>query len=609
MTNILFPRVPQRFIVSQRIAKGAGFISIGLVFVLACLLVTGGGLAGYEMTLLMRTTSFAIAALGMVVILGYTGLVSIAQAAFFGIGAYVLGLGTTDWGLGWWAAFALSIAVTALSGLLIGFTTLRVGGHYLAMVTIGFGVVVGLVLMNAVDVTHGPDGVIGIQRPLLWGSSNTEPSTYSIFCLLVLLLACTLVYFLRRSNLGRAMRAVRDDELAASVVGIRILGAKLAAFTIGSVLGGVGGALYASAFAFVSPDDFTFAASVLILTMVVIGGARYVLGGVVGAAVLILLPEVLRPLQNTYMMVFGLAVVVMVIFIPDGFVGLFHRVARRVIGPPPAIGAAVEVDPACTGPARVGHADGQITSTGSGDPVLRIRDLHKHFGGVRALQGLDLTVAGGTVHALIGPNGSGKTTVLNVLSGIYSPSEGEIEFYGTRIDGWAPHRVARLGISRTFQLIRLMESMTVLENVVVGAQAHVDRRNPQALKARAMEALDQVGLAESAYRFPGELSYGMQRRVELARAAAARPRLLLLDEPAAGLNTGEKEQMSRILRKMVDSSCLSILLIEHDMGMVKAVSDEITVLNFGAVLASGVPDEVLRDDEVVTAYLGKGANA
>ena len=546
----------------------------------------------YDLNLFMQSATYGVATLGLVVLLGFAGQISLAQAAFFAVGAYALGLGTTNWHLGFWTALALGLAAAAIAGLALGLTTVRLGGHYLAMVTISFGVILDLVLVNYVSLTNGPDGVTGIPRPSLFGLSLQSPRAYLVFVLVVLFVVAAGIYLLRNSRLGRGMRAVRDNELAAEAVGVPAVALKVVAFVISSVLGALGGALYAAGFSYISPDAFTFDASAVFLTMVIIGGAASAAGGIFGTALLVVLPEVLRFLRGIYLVVYGAAVVLVMVFMPDGVFGMVYRAASRG-------GVAVDI-PEAPPLSRLLTASSAPTS---GEPLLEMLDVKKHFGGVRAVDGLDLVVRPGTVHALIGPNGSGKTTALNVISGIYSPTSGEVRFGGKNVTGWRPHRLAAEGLARTFQLIRLWESMTVFENVVVGAQTARRDKDGLDLGERSLAALGFVGLAPQATNWARQLSYGLQRKVEIARAVASGPRLLLLDEPAAGLNSKEKTDLVDLLRSLVAMG-VTIVVIEHDMALIESVADRVTVLNFGRKIAEGAPSEVLNHPQVVAAYLG-----
>lgn len=549
----------------------------------------------YVLNMLMQAVTYAIAVLGMTVVLGYTGQINLAQAAFFGFGAYVVGLGTTALGLNFWLALLLGVGVAALAGAILGLTTLRLGGHYLAMITISFQQIFDLVLNNWIAVTHGPDGVSGIERPMLAGIDLSDNRRYLLFCVVALYLLICFVWWLPNTRLGRAMRSVRENELAASVVGVHTLRTKVIAFTISAALGGISGGLYAGGFAYISPDNCNFARSVEFLTMVLLGGAQSPFGAALGTVLLILLPEWFRFLKQIYLAAYGLAVILIMVFLPEGLWGLVSGAWRRVRG---VIPLAL--------PAHIPALNLEVPAKGSA-PILKLENLQKHFGGLKAVDGIDLEVTRGTVHALIGPNGSGKTTSLNVLNGIYKPTAGKIMVDGIDVTDLAPHERAGHGVGRTFQNIRLFPALSVLENVMVGAQRD---NNPiasgnAALLERALSALQFVGLADRAHLIVRNLPYGHQRLVEIARVLAGRPKLLLLDEPAAGLNQTEKQELVGLLKRLRGHG-LTIFLIDHDMGLVEKISDKITVLNFGKKIAEGTPAEVLRHPEVIAAYLGEG---
>ena len=549
----------------------------------------------YVLNMLMQAVTYAIAVLGMTVVLGYTGQINLAQAAFFGFGAYVVGLGTTALGLNFWLALLLGVGVAALAGAILGLTTLRLGGHYLAMITISFQQIFDLVLNNWIAVTHGPDGVSGIERPMLAGIDLSDNRRYLLFCVVALYLLICFVWWLPNTRLGRAMRSVRENELAASVVGVHTLRTKVIAFTISAALGGISGGLYAGGFAYISPDNCNFARSVEFLTMVLLGGAQSPFGAALGTVLLILLPEWFRFLKQIYLAAYGLAVILIMVFLPEGLWGLVSGAWRRVRG---VIPLAL--------PANIPALNLEVPAKGNA-PILKLENLQKHFGGLKAVDGIDLEVTRGTVHALIGPNGSGKTTSLNVLNGIYKPTAGKIMVDGIDVTDLAPHERAGHGVGRTFQNIRLFPALSVLENVMVGAQRD---NNPiasgnAALLERALSALQFVGLADRAHLIVRNLPYGHQRLVEIARVLAGRPKLLLLDEPAAGLNQTEKQELVGLLKRLRGHG-LTIFLIDHDMGLVEKISDKITVLNFGKKIAEGTPAEVLRHPEVIAAYLGEG---
>ncbi len=546
---------------------------------------------GYILNILMQATTFAIAVFGLSVVLGLCGQINLAQAAFFGFGAYAVGIGTSDYQISYWLCLLAGCLTALLAGAVLGMSTLRLGGHYLAMVTISFQQIVTLIMINAIWLTHGPDGVARIGRPDLFRDSQS----YLAFCVAMLALVGYFVWHLPDTRLGRAMRAVRDNELAAGVVGIDVFRTKVYAFALSAVLGGLAGGLFAGGFAYVSPDQFSFAESIVFLTMSLLGGVASPIGSAIGTGLLILIPEWLRFLKSVpglYLAIYGLFVILIIRFMPDGIWGFvaaaFEKWRARIKAPP--VAAALQLKPATVG----------------GDTVLEVTGLSKHFGGLKAVDGVDIAVKRGGVHALIGPNGSGKTTTLNVLSGLYKATAGKILLDGTDITNMPPHQRTAAGLGRTFQNIRLFRSMTALENVEIGAERPGNTmigKGDDALTERAMEALNFVGLGSRANELISSFSYGHQRLIEIARALAANPTLLLLDEPAAGLNSTEKLELHELLKRIAAQG-LTILIIDHDMTLVSEAAQHITVLNFGRRIADGESMAVLRHPDVVSAYLG-----
>jgi branched-chain amino acid transport system permease protein len=552
--------------------------------------------SGYVLNILMQAATYAVAVFGLTVVLGMCGQINLAQAAFFGIGAYAVALGTVSWGLSFWVCLAIGLAAAILLGAFLGASTLRLGGHYLAMVTISFQQILTLVLINWIPVTRGPDGVPGIKRPELL--AQTQP--YLAFCVVVLAVVGYMVWRLPESRFGRAMRAVRDNELAAGVTGIDVFRTKVLAFAVCAALGALGGALFAGGFAYVSPDQFSFAESIVFLTMVLLGGVGSPIGAAIGTGLLILIPEWLRFLKEIpglYLALYGVAVILIVVFMPEGIWGFISARLRRT-------GSV----------ARVAASEltlAQGVNDVAGTPALEVAGLAKHFGGLKAVDDISFSVRRGGIHALIGPNGSGKTTTLNVLSGLYRPTAGRVRLEGHDITGFAPHERAAAGLGRTFQNIRLFRSMSAVENVVIGAErpgnSHV-AQDREALETRARSALAFVGLEARADELVSGFSYGHQRLIEIARALAGNPTLLLLDEPAAGLNSTEKMALRDLLRRMAAKG-LTILIIDHDMTLVSEVAQHITVLNFGRRIADGDTSGVLQHPDVIEAYLGRDIDA
>ena len=374
---------------------------------------------GYLLNILMQAATYAIAVVGLVVVLGYCGQISIAQAAFFGIGAYGVALGTADYDLNFFVALAIGMAVAGALGLLLGVASLRLGGHYLAMVTISFQQILTVVLTNWTSFSHGPDGVRNIGRPELLGFSFSHGNDFLGLCLFAMIVVTVLVWRLKTSRLGRAMQAVRDNELAAGTCGIDVFGTKVIAFGLSAVIGGLGGGLFAGGFRYISPDQFSFAELIVLLTMALLGGVQSPFGALLGTGLLVILPEWLRFLRQVYLAVYGASVILIMVFLPDGLWGFVNEQVRKRARP---VEGAVARLPLLA-----------QTGTPTDEIVLDVRGLSKHFGGLKALDQVDLAVRRGTVHALIGPNGSGKSTFVNVVTGLYRPTGGRIGFC------WARH--------------------------------------------------------------------------------------------------------------------------------------------------------------------------
>ncbi|MCL8208107.1 MAG: branched-chain amino acid ABC transporter ATP-binding protein/permease [Actinomycetia bacterium] len=558
----------------------------------------------YYQTLLIEATTYAIANLGFALILGYTGQISLAQAAFFGVGAYIAGLVAVH-GHSIWLGFLLGVLGAGVAGLILGFASVKMGGHYLAMATIGFQVLLTLVLTNWMPVTGGPDGVTGIPRPSLFGVTLSDPTSYLYFLLVVLALVGSGLHLLRHRTWGRALRAIRENELAANVLGVNIYYGKTMAFVLGAAIAGLGGALYASAALYISPDEFSFDQSVTFLAMTVVGGAGSAFGTALGSYLLTFLPELLRFMHQIYLAVYGAIVLVVIITMPNGIWGFVEGWWNRLV--PPAVRDLPEQ------PGRMVFAE-QLPAD---EPVLVLDGVSKSFGGLKAVDNVSFEVEGARAHALVGPNGSGKTTVLNLVTGVYPIDAGEIRLLAERLDGKRPYAIAALGVARTFQNIRLAPQMTVIENVMLGYHRHrrhgllteflwSPRLQADERQARqwAWHALHYVGLADRAFDQARNLAHGQQRLVELARALVSRPKVLLLDEPAAGLNDAETQMLVGLLRQLVAQGT-TLLLIEHDMNLVTKVATHVTVLNFGQRIADGTVHEVLNQPQVIEAFLGR----
>ena len=568
-------------------------------------------LNGYWISVADTAMLYALLAIGMGLVLGVAGQVNLAQVAFFGAGAYVTAILTTHDGYGFWIAGALGLLATVVLGLLVGTPALRVQSHYLGIVTLGLAVAFADWITNS-PVTGGDSGISGIPAPSLFGMELS--SQYLYYYLELVVLAAGLVFglFIVRTPLGRRMRAMRDDALAAGAVGAEIPVLRMTAFVLASVYGGIAGVLYAGLINYVAPETFSIADMFLLLAMVIIGGRQSLAGCVIGAIGLTIIQQELVNLAAYAQLGYGLLVVAVVVFAPTGLVGIPSRIreaARRRGGArSTAVMEPFRPLPAATQPAG---------PAASGQTILEVSRLTKRFRGVVAVNDVSLTVRCGEIRGIVGPNGSGKTTLFNVISGLYKVSAGTVTLDNRVISGARSYRVSQLGIARTFQHLRLFRNLTVRENLLVA----LDRtrswwswryvfwppgvwRRDRELKRRADGLLSGFGLAQFADAPPASLPYGIQRRVEIARAMASAPRLLLLDEPAAGLNGEERHQLATIVRSVRDSG-VTVVLIEHNMGLVMSLCERITVLDSGSVIAEGSPAEVAQHPAVLEAYLGQ----
>lgn len=534
---------------------------------------------------------FAPAAIGLSVLLGNVNQISVGQAGFFGIGAYAVGYLTVNQGLPFWIAAPAGIVVAAVVGVALGFIALRFRGHYLAMATLAFGLI-AVGVFHASPLLGRASGITGIPFPQLGPLTlNGYPAYWAAW--IVALGAALLTLAVLRSRAGRAFEAIRNDELAAEAVGVPTRFWKIVAFAYAGALAAAGGAMFAAFLGLVNPDAVGVALSVDFLLMVVLGGGGLVAGALFGAALIGFLNVAGHQYDNWREVVYGALVIAFVVFAPSGILGAtrapFMR-ARRA--------AAAK---AARAPRR---AEGRSGTTfpavrAPSDEPLRVDGVTKRFAGLVALEDVSFALHAGTLTSIIGPNGAGKTTLFNAICGIGRPSAGRIAVGGVEVTGRRPHRIAALGVGRTFQNARLFDEMTVLENVVAGApRAHGKRA-----AANASELLARMGLAHLAGVQAKDLPFGERRRVELARAAASEPWLLLADEPAAGLNGDERRRLHADLAALRDAGT-TVLLIEHDMKLVMAISQRVIVLNFGKVIADGDVATVRNDPAVVAAYLG-----
>ena len=618
-----------------------------------------------------NASAYAVLALGLNIVVGFAGLLDLGYAAFFAIGAYTYGILSSfqlqpEWSSFWepfrilglvskmaaetgdgsvvrftlsfWLALPLAAGFAAFWGVMFGAPTLRLKGDYLAIVTLGFGEIVPIVVRNWSDLTNGAAGLNGVQAPRLFGWSfgvNSTPYYYVAICLVAMLIFVSIR--LRDSRIGRAWMAIREDEIAAAAMGVNRTKFKLLAFAIGAAFGGMTGVFYVAKLQTATPEMFGFPVSVMILVMIVFGGIGSVWGVVLGAYILQLLQSwwledltgwlnaLGHAVHSEWLQHVDLAPSIELIF---GFILVGMMLFRRQgLIPATRPQAALSFDQQHAEIRRGGFTDLKLQGLGgavrTGAAALEIKGVTVKFGGLTALNKVDLVVPNGGVVAVIGPNGSGKSTLFNVITGLVEAEAGSIRFHGEEMIGLPPHEILTKGIARTFQNLRLFPNLTVMENTLIGQHSRLTtgvlqailrpphtRAEETAARTWAMEVFAIFGnrLTPRVGQMVSGLSYANRRRIEIARALASRPRILLLDEPTAGMNPAETLELAEQIKSLNELG-LTVLLIEHKLDVVTTLADTVYVLDHGDIIAHGTPAEVRQDEEVLRAYLGRNAQA
>jgi branched-chain amino acid transport system permease protein len=576
-------------------------LGVFVAFMLAAPLL----LPEFHVTLLNYIGLYSIVALGLVLLTGVGGLTSFGQAAFVGMGAYTTAYLSTAFGVSPWLTLIAGLALTFAVSVFLGFITLRLSGHYLPLGTIAWGISLFYLFSN-IEFLGGYTGISSLPEINLFGLALDTGRKFDYLIWALALLALLSVDNLLDSRSGRAIRALKGGGLMAESFGVDTARMKIVIFVHAALLASLSGWLYAHLLRFVNPTPFSINAGIEYLFMAVVGGAASVWGAVVGAGILTvlkqwlqdLLPRLLGQSGNFEMIVFG---VLLVLLLQRAREGIMPLVLRFFPAPKKQLQAAAPELPRRTQPA-------------AGETLLELTRVRKAFGGLVAVNDLSFSLSSSEILGLIGPNGAGKSTVFNLVTGVLPLTGGEVRFRGERIDILSARAIVPHGLARTFQHVHLLPTMSVLENVAIGAHLRgskgvisaalrLERAEEAMLLAEAARQLERVGLGDSMHEQAGSLALGQQRILEIARALCADPVLLLLDEPAAGLRYQEKRALAELLRKL-RSEGMSVLLVEHDMDFVMKLVDRLVVMDFGEKLAEGLPQEIQANAVVLEAYLG-----
>ena len=578
----------------------------------------------YIIHILIMICIYSILGISFNLILGYTGLIAMCHAAFFGIGAYTAALLGIHFGVNFLIGILAGMVVTGIIGLLVALPAIRVRDEYLIVTTLALLMIIYTVMMNWIDVTRGAAGLTGIPRPRLLGLEISTPTQFlplmAVFGILCFLVSRRIV----TSPFGRALKALREDEVAAQALGKNITSFKIRVFVIGGALAAVAGGLFAHYMAYISPFYFTLTDSIFIFAVVIIGGAANLWGPVVGAILLVSITEALRFMAISPLIVgftrqiaYGLILILFMCFRSQGLLGEFGR--KRKGGE--EVSDEGEDEELAKRQLELSQAE-QLFGTPSPETLdadsslLELEGVSRSFGGIQAVQGCTLSLKEGKITGLIGPNGAGKTTLFNVITGLYPSQKGTIYFENREITRFSPHLIPSVGIGRSFQELRLFHRMTVLDNVLVACPHQTGERiwgaffrfrrvkeEETANRDRAMAYLKFVGLEEKAQELAEDLSFAEQKLLSLARLLATEAKLMLLDEPTSGLDPVFMESLYPMIKELVRYG-KTVCIVEHNMDVIRAVVDEVIFLNQGQVLARGTPEEIMNAPQLAEIYFG-----
>jgi branched-chain amino acid transport system permease protein len=579
---------------------GRQYLAI-FAFAAVCLLIGWYVQNSYYQLIMTLVLIWATAGVSWNMLSGYSGMISFGHAAFFGVGGYTMTIAFVKFGVTPWIGIPLGILVGVLSGIVIGLPTFRLRGHYFALSMLAYP----LAMLYVFEWMGFQEVSLPMKReaPALYAQFS-DPRAYIVLALVLLVICMIVSLHVERSRFGMALTAIKQNEPAASAAGINTLRWKMLALMVSAGMGAAAGGLYAIVLLVVTPQTmFGVLVSAQALTMAMFGGIGVFWGPVIGAAVLVPLAETLNAqlgniLPGIQGVVYGFAIILITLLAPEGiYWSISDRLpsGRTARAPAPALAGTVAT--ASITPQQI------VCPAAPGEALLCLKGISRTFGGLKAVEDVTLTIKAGTIHGIIGPNGAGKTTLFNVINGFLTADHGSIVFAGTELVGLKPHEICRRGVGRTFQVVRAFPRMTVLENVIVGA--YVGASNNAEAERLAITALERVGLAdEQAYAIAGRLTTKQLRLMELARALAPRPRLLLLDETLAGLSHDALEDILQIIRQL-NREGVTIAIIEHTMQAMMKLVDHFSVLDHGKLIASGEPTNVVKDPIVIEAYLGR----